>query len=51
MKKLLAMFMIALMILGLAACAGTPTDAAVKTGLHIGAPLLSIATVLRGGQP
>ena len=26
-------------------------DAAVKTGLHIGAPLLSIATVLRGGQP
>lgn len=26
-------------------------DAAVKTGLHIGAPLLSIATVLRGSQP
>lgn len=26
-------------------------DAAVKTGLHIGAPLLSIATVLRGGPP
>ncbi|MDE2413934.1 MAG: YfiR family protein [Comamonadaceae bacterium] len=26
-------------------------DAAVKTGLHIGAPLLSIATVLRRSQP
>lgn len=26
-------------------------EAAVKTGLHIGAPLLSIATVLRGGSP
>ena len=26
-------------------------DAAVKTGLHIAAPLLSIATVLRGSQP
>lgn len=35
MKKLLAMFLIALMVLGLAACAGTPTDAAVKTGLGI----------------
>lgn len=38
MKKILAMFMIALMILGLAACAGTPTtpaDSAVKTGLGI----------------
>ncbi|HAL74365.1 MAG TPA: hypothetical protein DCM45_04630, partial [Clostridiales bacterium] len=35
MKKILAMFLIALMILGLAACAGKPTDAAVKTGLGI----------------
>lgn len=26
-------------------------DAAMKTGLHIAAPLLSIATVLRGPQP
>ena len=30
---------------------GVGVNQLAGTGLHIGAPLLSIATVLRGGQP